>query len=133
MTADLGRTELILSPTPSAHFGVGAVGKLPGLVRGTGRHAAVVVTDAALAATPVVASVAGVLEAAGIPVTVFRGVHPNPTTGDVAAGAEVAAGPAPGSRWWRWAAGRRSTRPRGSPWPPSTRSGARPRLPRPVR
>ena len=50
------------------------------------------VTDAALAATPVVASVAGVLEAAGIPVTVFRGVHPNPTTGDVAAGAEVAAG-----------------------------------------
>jgi alcohol dehydrogenase len=95
MTSDLGRTELILSPTPSAHFGVGAVGNLPGLVRGTGRHAAVVVTDAALAATPVVASVAGVLEADGIPVTVFRGVHPNPTAGDVVAGAEVAAGAGP--------------------------------------
>jgi len=93
--ADLSRTELVLSPTPAAHFGVGAVGRLPGIVRGTGRHAALVVTDAALAATPVVASVTSVLEAAGIPVTVFRGVHPNPTTGDVAAGAEVAAGAAP--------------------------------------
>jgi alcohol dehydrogenase len=54
----------------------------------------VVVTDAALAATPVVATVLAVLEAAGIPATVFSGVHPNPTTGDLAAGADavVAAG-----------------------------------------
>src|SRR6185312_13920711 len=44
-----------------------------------------------LAATPVVASVVGVLTAAGIPVTVFSGVHANPTTGDVAAGAEAVA------------------------------------------
>jgi len=87
--ADLSRTELVLSPTPAAHFGVGAVGRLPGIVRGTGRHAALVVTDAALAATPVVASVTGMLEAAGIPVTVFRGVHPNPTTDDLAAGADA--------------------------------------------
>ena len=85
----LGRTELVLSPAPSAHFGAGAVGQLPGIVRGTGAGAAVVVTDAALAATPVVASVTGVLEAAGIPVTVFRGVHPNPTTDDLAAGADA--------------------------------------------
>ena len=85
----LGRTELVLSPTPSAHFGAGAVGQLPGIVRGTGAGAAVVVTDAALAATPVVASVTGMLEAAGIPVTVFRGVHPNPTTDDLAAGADA--------------------------------------------
>ena len=94
-TPVLSRSELVISPTPRAHFGVGAVGRLPGLVRTAGRDTAVVVTDAALAATPVVASVAGVLEAAGIPVTVFRGVHPNPTTGDVAAGAEVTAGSGP--------------------------------------
>jgi alcohol dehydrogenase len=95
----LGRTELVLSPTPSAHFGAGVVGKLPGIVRGTGADAAVVVTDAALAATPVVASVTGALEAAGMPVTVFRGVHPNPTTDDLAAGADaVAVAAAAGSR-----------------------------------
>jgi alcohol dehydrogenase len=85
----LGRTELVLSPTPSAHFGVGAVGKLPGVVRDTGAGAVVVVTDAALAATSAVAGVTAVLEAAGIPVTMFRGVHPNPTTGDLAAGADA--------------------------------------------
>jgi len=85
-------SEFVISPTPRAHFGVGAVGGLPGIVRGTGAGAAVVVTDAALAATPVVASVTGVLEAAGMPVTVFGGVHANPTTGDLAAGADAATG-----------------------------------------
>ncbi len=85
-------SELVISPTPRAHFGVGAIGGLPGIVRGTGGAAVVVITDAALAATPVVASVTGVLEAAGMPVTVFGGVHPNPTTGDLAAGADAVAG-----------------------------------------
>jgi alcohol dehydrogenase len=83
-------TEIAITPTPSAYFGSGAVGKLPGLLAGTGSDATVVVTDAALGATPVVASVTGVLAAAGIPVTVFSGVHPNPTTGDLAAGADAA-------------------------------------------
>jgi len=87
-------TEITIVPTPEAHFGAGAVSKLPGLVRATGSEAAVVVTDAALAATPVVASVTAALEAAALPVTVFSGVHPNPTTDDLAAGAEaVAAAP----------------------------------------
>ena len=81
----------VISPTPRAHFGAGAIGGLPGLVRGTGGGAVVVVTDAALAATPVVASVTGVLEVAGVPVTVFGEVHPNPTTGDLAAGADAVA------------------------------------------
>ena len=63
----LSRSELVISPAPSAYFGVGAVGRLPGLVRASG-DAAVVVTDAALAATTVVAGVAGVLWAAGMPV-----------------------------------------------------------------
>jgi alcohol dehydrogenase len=92
-------SELVISPTPRAHFGVGAIGGLPGIVRSTGGGAVVVVTDAALAATPVVASVTGVLGAAGVPVTVFGEVHPNPTTGDLAAGADAvarAAGPAGG-------------------------------------
>ena len=87
-------SELVISPTPRAHFGVGSIGGLPGIVRGTGGGAVVVVTDAALAATPVVASVAGALEAAGVPVTVFGEVHPNPTTGDLAAGADAVAGAA---------------------------------------
>ena len=94
MLSALAGIELQLSPSPPASFGAGAVAKLPGSVRSTGSEAVVVVTDAALAATPVVATVLAVLEAAGIPVTVFSGVHPNPTTGDLAAGADavVAAG-----------------------------------------
>jgi alcohol dehydrogenase len=91
MLSRLAGTELVIAPTPTAHFGAGAVGKLPGIVRGLGGAAVLVVTDAALAATPVVASVVGVLDAAGLPVTVFSGVHPNPTTGDLAAGAQQAA------------------------------------------
>jgi alcohol dehydrogenase len=86
-------SELVISPTPRAHFGVGAIGGLPGIVGADG-GAVVVVTDAALAATPVVASVTGVLEAAGVPVTVFGEVHPNPTTADLADGANAVAGAA---------------------------------------
>jgi alcohol dehydrogenase len=94
MLSALAGTELSISPSPPASFGAGAVARLPGSVRSTGSEAVVVVTDAALAATPVVATVLAVLEAAGMPVTVFSGVHPNPTTGDLAAGADavVAAG-----------------------------------------
>jgi alcohol dehydrogenase len=91
MLSRLAGSEIVIAPTPTAHFGAGAVGQLPGIVRGLGGAAVVVVTDAALAATPVLASVVGVLEAAGLPVTVFSGVHPNPTTGDLAAGAQTAA------------------------------------------
>jgi alcohol dehydrogenase len=91
-------SQLVISPTPRAHFGVGAVGELPGIVRGTGAGAVVVVSDTGLAATPVVASVTGGLEAAGMPVTVFRGVHANPTTADLAAGADAVAESAGGAR-----------------------------------
>jgi alcohol dehydrogenase len=97
--AGLAGAGLVISPTPAAHFGAGAAGRLPAIVRGTGRDAVVLVTDAALAATPVVADVAGTLEADGIPVTVFGRVHPNPTTGDLADGADaVSAAPAPAGR-----------------------------------
>ncbi len=90
-------TEIAITPTPSAYFGSGAVARLPGILSGAGSEAAVVVTDAALAATPLVTNVTGVLEEAGMPVTVFSGVHPNPTTGDLAAGADAVAA-ARGSR-----------------------------------
>jgi alcohol dehydrogenase len=91
MHVSIAGTEIVIMPAPAAHFGAGATAKLPALVRGTGSGAAVIVTDAALAVTPVVAEVTGVLEAAGMPVTVFSGVHPNPTTGDLAAGADAVA------------------------------------------
>jgi len=84
-------TRMVLDPTPPAHFGAGAVDAVAGIVSGTGCRAAVIVTDQVLVGTAVVASVAGVLAASGIPVTVFSGVHANPTTGDVAAGADAVA------------------------------------------
>jgi alcohol dehydrogenase len=88
-------TEIAITPTPAAYLGSGAVAKLPGILGGTGSDAAVVVTDAGLAATPVVARVTSVLEAAGIPVTLFSGVQPNPTTADLAAGADALAATGP--------------------------------------
>jgi alcohol dehydrogenase len=91
MNAGLAAAVLVLSPAPVAHFGAGAAARLPGIVRGAGRDTVVLVTDAALAATPVVAAVAGELDAAGIAVTAFSGVHPNPTTGDLADGAAAVA------------------------------------------
>jgi len=91
MLSAVATAEIAITPTPVAHFGAGAVGKLPAIVRGTGSEAAVVVTDAGLAATPVVAAVTDLLSVAGIMVSVFSGVHPNPTTGDLAAGADAVA------------------------------------------
>jgi alcohol dehydrogenase len=81
----------VIAPKPTAHFGVGAIEKLPGVVRATGADHVVVVTDAALAVTPVVAQVTDVLAAEGLVTHVFSGVHPDPTTHDVAAGAAAAA------------------------------------------
>ena len=61
------------------------------MVRATGADQVVVVTDAALAATPVIATVMTVLADAGLPARLFSGVHPSPTTDDLAAGAEAVA------------------------------------------
>jgi alcohol dehydrogenase len=83
--------ELTIGTTPAAHFGAGSVARLPAVVAAVGGSSVLLVTDAALAATPVVGAVTGVLTAAGLPVTVFSGVHPNPTTDDLAAGAAAAA------------------------------------------
>jgi len=82
--------ELSLGTTPVAHFGAGALARLPGLVAAAVGDAVLLVTDAALARSPVVGAVSDILTDAGLPVRVFSGVHPNPTTADIAAGAEAA-------------------------------------------
>jgi alcohol dehydrogenase len=82
--------ELLVGSTPPAHFGAGSIARLPAVIAAAGGDVALVVTDAALAATPVIAAVRAALAADGVPVTVFSGVHPNPVTSDLAAGAAVA-------------------------------------------
>ncbi len=94
----IGARQFSLVPGPVAHFGPGAVSALPGAVLATGRDRAVVITDPGLAGTPVAAAVTGALAAAGLPVAVFAGVHPNPTTGDLAAGAAAVAEAGPAGR-----------------------------------
>ena len=92
MPLPLTGTRIVYTPLPAAHFGAGTIGALPGIVRGTGSQGVALVTDAALAGTPVVAATMAALAADGLAAAVFAGVHPNPTTEDVAAGAaEVAA------------------------------------------
>ena len=81
----------IIEPRPAVRFGVGAIDQLASVVRATGAGDVVVVTDAALASMPVIATVQAVLAEAGLPARVFSGVHPNPTTDDIAAGAEAVA------------------------------------------
>ena len=67
-------TEIAITPTPAAYLGSGAVAKLPGILGGTGSDAAVVVTDAGLAATPVVARVALVAVGGGSPIDAAKGI-----------------------------------------------------------
>jgi len=74
----------VITPGPAAHFGVGAIEKLPGIVRATGARHVVVITDEALAAGPIVATVTDILLDAGLPSHVFDGVHPDPVTADLA-------------------------------------------------
>ena len=136
----------VIASKPAAHFGAGAIVQLPALVRATGADQVVVVTDAALASTPVIATVQAVLADASIPARLFAGVHPNHTTDDLAAGADAVAQAAaasacwPTCTWWpAWAAVPTSssptTRPAGpraaaiSSWPSrcsSTPAGSSP-------
>jgi alcohol dehydrogenase len=89
MKARLADTALAITPTPPAHFAAGAIDKLGQVTAATGSAAAVIVTDQGLAATPVIAAVRAAIEDAGLPATVFSGVHPNPSTDDLAAGAQA--------------------------------------------
>ena len=83
--------DLILAHKLKTHVRPGAISGLPGIVRETGADGAMIVTDAMLGTTPVPGTVTCELADAGIPVHVFTGVHPNPTTEDIAAGAAAVA------------------------------------------
>ncbi|MDR2988409.1 MAG: iron-containing alcohol dehydrogenase [Nocardiopsaceae bacterium] len=86
---------LDIGARPTAHFGTGSLAKLGQAASATGGAGAVIVTDAGMIATPVIGAVRAELDEAGIPSIVFSGVHANPATDDVAAGAEMVAGFAP--------------------------------------
>src|SRR5262249_4080180 len=84
--------SLAIAPTPIAYFGAGSVTKLGQVLGATGCAKAVIVTDAGLAATPVVAAVTAAADDASVPVTIFSGVHANPPPDDLAPGADVVTG-----------------------------------------
>ncbi|RFA12858.1 methanol dehydrogenase [Subtercola boreus] len=86
----LSDMPLDLDPKPFARFGRGRVSEVGAVTAATGASSALIVTDAFLAASPVVAAVRDSLEAAGIAVTVYGGVTPNPTTTCVDEGSDVA-------------------------------------------
>jgi alcohol dehydrogenase len=92
-----GTDGFVIAPKPTAHFGAGSIERLPAIIDAIGAEAVVVVTDQALAATPVVAMVTALLAGAAMPARVFSGVHPNPSTDDVAAGAAAVAEAAAGA------------------------------------
>ncbi len=86
----LASMRLDLDPKPFARFGAGRVDEVGEVTSATGARSALVVTDAFLAASPVVDSVRRSLEAAGLSVSVFDGVVANPTTTAIDAGSDLA-------------------------------------------
>lgn len=86
----LSDMELDLDPKPFARFGRGRVAETGEVTAATGATRAMIVTDAFLAASPVVAAVRESVEAAGIEVFVFDGVSPNPTTTSLDTGSDLA-------------------------------------------
>ncbi|WP_051166313.1 iron-containing alcohol dehydrogenase family protein [Amycolatopsis orientalis] len=75
-----------IGPYPAAAFAVGAVERLPRLVRTTGARKVVLVSDRGLRATALPEQATDLLRQDGLAVEVFAEVHPNPTTDDVDAG-----------------------------------------------
>jgi len=86
----LASMHLDLDPKPFARFGAGRVAEVGAVTATTGARSALVVTDAFLAAGPVVEAVRHSLEAAGLAVSVFDGVVANPTTTAIDAGSDLA-------------------------------------------
>lgn len=86
----LSEMELDLDPKPYAYFGRGRVREVGTVTAATGATSALIVTDAFLATSPVVDAVRESLESAGIVVSIFDGVTPNPTTTSVDAGSDLA-------------------------------------------
>ncbi|MEU8970652.1 iron-containing alcohol dehydrogenase [Streptomyces monashensis] len=73
-------------------FGPGRIELLPELIAATGHHRAFVVTDPGLRAAGVAERVLKILTAAGVEHAVYDEVAPNPSTGNVDAGAARARG-----------------------------------------
>jgi alcohol dehydrogenase len=90
-TRKLSSYELVLDAKPAAHFGVGAVSKVGELAVAQGAKSALIITDQFLGASPICSEVKESLESAGIKVSVFDGVTPNPTTACVDAGSDAGA------------------------------------------
>ncbi|WP_291045041.1 iron-containing alcohol dehydrogenase [Herbiconiux sp.] len=90
LPSPLSTMSLDLDPKPYARFGAGRVREVGEVTAATGASSALIVTDAFLAASPVVAVVRTSLEAEGIAVHVFDGVMPNPTTAALDAGSDLA-------------------------------------------
>lgn len=86
----LSQMSLTLDPKPTAYFGRGQVTEVGAITAATGATSALIVTDPFLATSPVVASVRASLEAAGLQVTIFGGVTPNPTTTCLDEGSDLA-------------------------------------------
>jgi alcohol dehydrogenase len=86
----LSDMQLDLDPKPYARFGRGRVSEVGSVTAATGATSALIVTDAFLATSPIVAAVRAALESSYIAVTVFDGVAPNPTTTAVDAGSDLA-------------------------------------------
>ena len=95
-----GLSDLTLSLDGAARieFGVGAVTRLPGCAEQLGARRVLLVTDPGMRRTGVVGRVVDLLEAAGLAVTVYDDVAPNPTTStlDRAGPAARAVGGQPG-------------------------------------
>lgn len=87
----LNEMSLVLDAKPVAHFGRGTVAQVGRITAESGVTHALIVTDPFLAASPVVAAVRLSLETAGLTVTVYGGVTPNPTTTCVDEGSDLAA------------------------------------------
>ncbi len=66
-------------PRPRIEFGVGAVARLPGCVDELEARRVLLVTDAGVRAAGLVARVVALLEGAGVAVTVYDAIAPNPT------------------------------------------------------
>ncbi len=91
LSSGLRDIELGIFPTPSAYFGAGGLRKLGPVLAAQRCAAAVIVTDAGMLATPVIEAVQAALDEQDLPHLVFSGVHANPTTDDLGAGADVVA------------------------------------------
>ncbi|MEY4989635.1 MAG: hypothetical protein RI933_1268 [Actinomycetota bacterium] len=90
-TRKLSEYELTLDQKPVAYFGVGTVAKVGELAAAQGAKSALIITDPFLAASPIHDRVKTSLEAAGLTVSTFGDVTPNPTTACVDAGSDAGA------------------------------------------